>query len=110
MIARTSPAKLSTVITSPITTRFVVVRALDGREAIVPNEKMITDTVINHSYTDKQVRITIQVQVSYKSDLERALEVLKRVAADHPRVLSEPAAPPQILKFGDNGVELELGL
>lgn len=92
-----------------ITTRYVVVRALDGREAIVPNEKMITDTVINHSYTDKQVRVAIQIQVSYQSELERALEILKEVAMTHPRVLREPAPNPLVLKFADSGVDLELG-
>ena len=39
-----------------ITTRYVVVRALDGREAIIPNELLITTKVLNHSYTDNKVR------------------------------------------------------
>ena len=44
---------------------FMVVQALDGREAIIPNEMLITTTVLNHSYTNRQAQLAIQVQVSY---------------------------------------------
>ena len=55
-----------------ITTRYVVVRSPDGREAIIPNEMLIATTVLNHSLTDRHVRLAIQVQVGYAGDLERA--------------------------------------
>ena len=34
-----------------VTARYVVVRSLDGVEAIVPNETLVTTTVLNHSYS-----------------------------------------------------------
>ena len=91
-----------------ITTRYVVLRAPDGREAIVPNEKMITETVLSHSLGGRQSRITVTVQVGYRSDLDRALALLREIALDHHAVLAEPATQVMVTKFADSGIELEL--
>lgn len=93
-----------------ITTRYVVVRALDGREAIIPNEMLITTTVLNHSYSNRQIRLAIQVQVAYKGDPESAMRLMEEAASRHPRVLADP--PPQafLARFADSGIELELGV
>src|SRR5204862_2150570 len=47
-----------------VTSRYVVVRSLDGIEAIVPNETLVTTTVLNHSYTSKNVRVALTLQIS----------------------------------------------
>jgi len=93
-----------------ITTRYVVVRALDGREAIIPNELLITATVLNHSYSNRQIRLAIQVQVAYKGDPERAMQLMVEVAGKHPRVLAEPPPKAFLARFADSGMELELGV
>jgi len=88
--------------------RYVVVRDRDGVEALIPNENLITSEVTNWSYTDRNVRIKIPVQVSYDSDIELAMQQMLEAGNDHPRVLKEPAAVTRLMLFGDNGVELEL--
>jgi small-conductance mechanosensitive channel len=94
-----------------VTSRYVVVRSLDGVEAIVPNETLVTTTVLNHSYTTRNVRIAVQVQVSSDSDIERALALMEEIARRHPRVRSDPDPPTAYLaNFVDNGVNLELGV
>jgi small-conductance mechanosensitive channel len=47
-----------------MTARYVVLRSLGGVEAIIPNETIITSTVINHSYTDRRVRVLGPLQGS----------------------------------------------
>ena len=93
-----------------ITTRYVVVRALDGREAIIPNEMLITTTVLNHSYSNRKVRLAIQVQVAYKGDPERAMRLMEEVASKHPRALADPPPKAFLARFADSGIELELGV
>ena len=44
-------------VVAKVTSRYVVVRSLDGVEAIVPNETLVTTTVLNHSYTNREVRV-----------------------------------------------------
>jgi len=98
-------------VVTRVTSRYVVVRSLDGVEAIVPNETLITTTVLNHSYTSRDVRLGLTVQVAYESDLELALQLLEAAAAAHPRVMKTPNAPKAfVVRFGDSGIELELGV
>ena len=82
-----------TGVVSNATSRYVVVRSGDGVEAIVPNETVVTTTVLNHSYTSPQVRIALQVQVAYDSDVEKALALLVEIALREPRVLRDAQAP-----------------
>ena len=96
---------------SKVTARYVVVRSMDGVEAIVPNETLATTTVLNHSYSNRDARMSIPVQVSYDSDVERALRLLAETAAAQPRVRRTPSPPEAfVVRFGDSGIDLELGL
>lgn len=92
-----------------ITTRFVVVRALTGVEAIIPNDTLVTTTVLNHSYSDRDVRLVVRVQVAYRADMPAALVILTSVAKAQPRVLKAPEPTAQLVNFADSGVDLELG-
>ena len=94
---------------SKMTARYVVVRSLGGVEAIIPNDTLITSTVVNESYTDKRVRQSVTVQVAYDSDLERALTLLVAIAQRQPRVLKDPEPKAFVTGFGDSGINLELG-
>ncbi|MEP6997644.1 MAG: mechanosensitive ion channel domain-containing protein [Betaproteobacteria bacterium] len=96
---------------SVVTSRYVVVRGLDGVEAIVPNETLVTTTVLNHSYTSKDVKLGIPVQISYDSDLELAMRLMTELAATEPRVLQGALAPVvNVLQFANNGIDLELAV
>jgi small-conductance mechanosensitive channel len=88
--------------------RYVVVRDRDGVETLVPNQNLITNPVINWSYTDPRVRLKLPVRVSYRDDPELAMRLLLDATLDHPRVLREPAPVSRLIGFGDHGIELEL--
>lgn len=95
---------------SQINTRYTLLRSQDGTEIIIPNEVLITSTVINHSLTRRDVRIGVPLQISYASPLQRAMEIMTTVAQQHPRVLRDSREAPKVLirNFGDNGIDLEL--
>lgn len=97
-------------VVTRITTRYVVVRALTGVEAIIPNDTLVTSTVLNHSYSDRNVRLAVRVQVAYGSDVPAVLALLAEIAARHPRVLADPAPVAQVLDLADSGINLELGV
>lgn len=89
-----------------IKSRYTVIRALNGRESIVPNELMITQRIENASLADPRVALTTNVQVAYGTDVSalmpRLVEVIQRV----PRVLSDPGAAVQLSGFGADGLDL----
>ena len=92
-----------------ITTRYTVVRSLSGVDAIIPNDTLITSTVLNNTYADKQLRMAVKVSVAYGTEIQPVLELLAEIAARNPRVLKDPPPNALILALGDNGIALEAG-
>jgi len=88
--------------------RYTSVISRDGREHLVPNEDIITQPVINWTFSDNKVRRHLPVSVSYNSDIEKAMDIMLKAAEDSPRVIKRPVAKVLIKGFGDNGIDLEL--
>ncbi len=91
-----------------ISTRYTVIRAVDGRESLVPNEMMITQRVENLSMSDPRVQIKSSVQVAYGTDVEMLIPELVAAMAAVPRVLTDPPPGVGLFAFADNGLELRL--
>jgi small-conductance mechanosensitive channel len=88
--------------------RYVVVRDRDGVEMLVPNQQLISNAVINWSYTDPRIRLKLPIRVSYRDDPELALQILLTACRGQARVLAEPPPVSRLMHFGDSGIELEL--
>ena len=88
--------------------RYVVVRDRDGVSTLVPNQNLITNPVINWSYSDPRVRLKLPIRVSYKDDPELAMRLLLESTIGHRRVIRDPAPVARLMGFGDHGIELEL--
>ncbi len=93
---------------SDISTRYTVIRALNGRESIVPNEMMITQRVENNSLADPRLQILTTVQVAYGTDLPALMPQLQATLAAVPRVLADPAPAVMLSQFTADGLELTL--
>ena len=91
-----------------IATRYTVIRGLDGVESIIPNEKLITDSVSHHTYTDPKVMLAIDVSVGYDTDLELACELVAQAARAHPRVIPDPKAAAAVTRLADSGIDIRL--
>jgi small-conductance mechanosensitive channel len=88
--------------------RYVVVRDRDGVDTLVPNQNLITNSVINWSYTEPTVRLKLPVRISYDDDPELALKVLLKAAENQRRILREPPPVSRLMAFTDYGMDLEL--
>ena len=88
--------------------RYVVVRDRDGVEMLVPNQQLISNAVINWSYTDPRIRLKLPIRVSYADDPELALQILLVACEGQRRVLRDPLPVSRLMHFGDSGIELEL--
>ena len=88
--------------------RCVVVRDRDGVETLVPNQNLITSTVINWSYSDRKVRLKLPVRISYRDDPEHALQLLLGAVDGNARVLRDPVPVTRLIQFSDHGMDLEL--
>ncbi len=91
-----------------ISPRATTVVTNDNIAMIVPNSEFISSTVTNWSYTDRKVRFSIPVPVSYRSDPERVRALLMEVAEAHPGVLGEPEPDVLLDGFGDSALNFVL--
>ncbi len=91
-----------------INTRYTVIRALNGRESIVPNELLITQRIENLSLSDPRVLLSTTVQVAYGTDIDRLFPQLEAAVREVPRVLSDPGPAVQLAGFGADGLDLAI--
>jgi small-conductance mechanosensitive channel len=91
-----------------INARYTVVRALTGRESIVPNEMFISNRIENLSLADSHVSLSTVVSVAYNSDVDLVLQLLTEAAAGQERVVVEPAPSANLSNFGPDGLEFTL--
>ena len=91
-----------------IRTRYTVIRALNGRESIVPNEMLITQRVENSSLADPKVLLQTQVQVAYDTDVHTLRGKLEAAVREVPRVLSDPGPAVQLAEFAADGMNLNV--
>jgi len=93
---------------SDINTRYTVIRALSGREALLPNEMLITQRVENMSLADPQVLLNTVVTVAYGTDLDNLFPKMVAAALSVERVLRTPEPAVQLTSFAADGLELTL--
>ena len=89
-----------------IKTRYTVIRALNGRESIVPNEVLLTQRIENSSLADPKVVQRTSVTVAYGTGLSSLSPLMVQAVAAVPRVLSEPPPAVHLDAFGPDGLEL----
>ena len=88
--------------------RFVSVATRDDTEFLIPNEYLITNQVINWSFSSKLVRLKIELSVSYDTDIPAAIDLVVQTASTINRVLADPKPVCQLKDFGDSAIDLEL--
>jgi small-conductance mechanosensitive channel len=93
---------------SDIHTRYTVIRALNGRESIVPNELLITQRVENSSLADPKISIQTNVQVAYGTDLDVLMPRLMTAVLNVARVIAEPGPAIFLAAFAPDGLELQI--
>ena len=88
-----------------IKARYTVIRALNGRESIVPNEILISSRVENFTFLDTKLAQTSLVSVAYDSDVNLVQRLLIQACESQERVLKDPAPNAFLSQFGADGLE-----
>jgi len=88
--------------------RAVSIVTRDGKEYLIPNELLMTQEVVNWSYSTRDVRISIPVAVAYDCDVKLAQKLMIEAADASPRVLDSPKPAVWMTALGDNGIEHEI--
>jgi small-conductance mechanosensitive channel len=71
--------------------RATVLLTPDNTEIVVPNKDLMTKSVLALTYSDRIMRVRLDVSVAYDTDLSRAERVLLETIQSHPLIIAEPA-------------------
>lgn len=91
-----------------ISMRATTIVTNDNISIIVPNSQFISETVINWSHTDRNVRFNFPVGVSYKEDPETVRKILLEIASDNPGVLKSPKPDVLFSEYADSAMIFNL--
>ena len=95
-------------IVTSIKSRYTVLKKLEGVEVIIPNNTLITENIINHTYMDRNVRVWIDIQISYKSSVDLAKKIMHDAAMKQDRVMKDPEPNVYLFYFNESGIDLKL--
>jgi potassium-dependent mechanosensitive channel len=101
-------SKLTEGRVQSINLRTTIVMTNDHIAAVVPNSKLVNQTLINWSYGERRSRISIPIGVSYASDVGLVTQTLLQAAEDVDHVMEEPKPSVQFLGFGDYSLNFRL--
>ena len=93
---------------SAMKTRYISVAAGDGREFLIPNEDLVTQKVVNWTYTDKNTLVKIPFGTNYDADPRLVCKLAIEIAAAAPRALK--GRPPNCIltEFAEAGMKFSL--
>ncbi|MEM0353361.1 MAG: mechanosensitive ion channel family protein [Archaeoglobaceae archaeon] len=82
-----------------------IVRTYDGLYVRIPNERVFTSNITN-PVANVARRFEYAIQISYRDDANKAIEIIRNVVERHPFALKIP--PPQVFvdSLGDSGVNI----
>jgi len=91
-----------------IKSRYTAVKRLDGIEVLIPNEQLLTSEITNLTFSNTTVKIPLELQISYESSIEKAMEVILEVCHAEDRVIQDPKPKVYVKEFADSGINLHI--
>lgn len=88
--------------------RATKIRNPDNLVVVVPNNEIMQRDIINYTMSGDDIRLRLPFSVAYESDVQRAKDVLVRVALEVNNVRAEPAPFVIVRGFGPSEVNLQL--
>ncbi len=93
-------------IVKDVTLRHTVIYQFNGESCIVPNSVMDTSVIINTNYTEN-IGNFVEVEIAYDADVEEAIQIMKKVCAEHTLTLNTEANAVTASGYTQNGIVLK---
>jgi small-conductance mechanosensitive channel len=93
---------------SAMKTRYISVAAGDGREFLIPNEDLVTQKVVNWTYTDKNTLVKVGFGTNYDADPRLVCKLAIDIAAAAPRAIKNKPPNCILVEFAEAGMKFSL--
>jgi len=95
-------------IVEEINTRSTRIRRVDGVHLLIPNSKLLENTVVNWTLIDSLVRSSVKVGVAYGSPVRKVAELILQAAKEQSKIVKSPDVVVTFEDFGDNALMFEV--
>jgi len=100
-----------------ITLRHTIIKSLDNRMIIIPNSKINSSTIVNSTIGEQDTCSFIEVGVSYDTNLDKAINVMRDEIMHHPLLIDRrtpeekqgntPQVVIRVITLGDSAITLK---
>jgi len=95
-------------VVEEINTRSTRIRRVDGVHLLIPNSKLLENTVVNWTLVDRLIRTSVQVGVAYGSPTKTVAALIMQAAEEQDEILKDPKPLVTFEDFGDNSLLFEV--
>ncbi|MBR2117942.1 MAG: mechanosensitive ion channel [Afipia sp.] len=93
---------------SAMNTRYISVAAGDGREILIPNEDLVTQRVVNWTYTNKNMLVKVNFATNYDADPNVVCMLAVDIASKTTNVATFKAPNCLLTEFAETGMKFSL--
>jgi len=104
-------------IAEEITLRHTIIKDYENRRIIIPNAIISEETIINSNIQDVRIRKQIIFSISYDSNIDKAMDIIRDEAMKHPSIIDNrsekdkannvPQVIVRVIALGDFSVDLK---
>ena len=95
-------------VVEKINTRSTRIRRVDGVHILIPNSKLLENTVVNWTLVDRLIRTSVRVGVAYGSPAKQVADLILQATIEQSEVLPNPKPVVVFEDFGDNSLVFEV--
>ncbi len=96
---------LGTIVS--IDVRATVLQSVDGTEVVIPNQNMLSETLVSFS-TNPYRRVEFIIGVDYGTDLPMVTSLIKEITDQDENIVSEPESMVLVDAFGDSAINIKV--
>lgn len=89
-----------------ITLRHTIIKDFENRRIVIPNTVISNETIINSTITDERVCIFLELNISFDSDIDKAIHIMQEEAVKHPLCIDNRST--EDLAKGDHQVMIRV--
>lgn len=91
-----------------LSVRNTIMRTLDNTTVIIPNSSFLRGEIVNLSYQDASMRLTIPVTVAPGTKIKKVRKILLAIAKAHADIMKNPEPQVLLRSLGRSGLEFDL--
>ncbi len=95
---------------------YTVIRVKSNKRLIIPNSKILSNYIVNSSYSDERICEYVEFSIGYDSNIKKAKEIISEVAEAHPLCIDHrtkeekkknlPKVEVRLIEFGESSINL----